>query len=187
MTQPTTTCATVAAGLDAYLAGALDARDCAAIERHAGDCVRCAALLEDATRRPIVFAPAPPPPLAARTLAAVAARRRRRRAGVLAAGLAAAALLVTLAVRPSGPEPVSVVTAVPGGAPAIADDVAMLRTARARADAAARDEFAALDRAARELDAAIEAQPDDVALRAFLASVQARRAELRRRVDEVAT
>jgi len=39
-------CGAMLAGISAYLDGDLDATACQAIERHCGDCPRCAALVE---------------------------------------------------------------------------------------------------------------------------------------------
>ena len=56
------------------------------------------------------------------------------------------------------------------------------RVAARLADQEAQSEFAALDEASRELEAALAAAPADRELRAYLAAVRARRDELARRV-----
>jgi hypothetical protein len=47
-----------------------------------------------------------------------------------------------------------------------------------------RGEFEALDEAAREIQSALAASPNDPELRQFLAAINARRAELERRVKD---
>jgi hypothetical protein len=174
----------------AYHAGTLAESACLELERHAAECAVCEAQLESRSGPlSLVFAPPLPPDLRARTLAAIAshgyaARSSRWMAGV--AAIAAAAVLVVL-VRPREKQAQhlladSAAVAVEdarGGEGGIAPS-----SPGGLAVARARPEFTALDSAARELREALVDSPDDAGLRAFLTSVDARRAELERRVKE---
>ncbi len=62
---------------------------------------------------------------------------------------------------------------------------APMRTALQLASREASPEFAALDAAADELDAALARHPDDSELRAFRATLEARRDELAQRIKSV--
>lgn len=184
------TCQTFETRSASYIAGTLTESESVALELHASECAVCETLLEQRTARSTdSFAPAPPPTLREHTLSAVAARRADTRvrstgippmrwAGVSMAIAAAALLMVTTrprekqAQRPAVDS--SVVTTTGTGAAAITGI----------ADERARSEFSALDDAARELREALAATPNDAQLRGFLASVNARRAELERRVRD---
>ncbi len=69
-------------------------------------------------------------------------------------------------------------------APILDHDIGFVYTAARVAIAQAQAEFEVLDNAAQELEAALTQTPNDRELRAFLASVRARRDELTRRVRE---
>ena len=173
----------------AYLAGALSEADAREVEAHAASCAACEALLDSRTRRDLsAFAPALPPELRMQTLAAVRARSTARSAARRwwAGGIAAAAAVVVLTlgvVRSVTHRSSDLADVAPAGAAvAVVDGPAA--TAATLAVRSSRGEFAALDEAARELEAALAATPDDAELRAFLASVTARRAELERQVKD---
>lgn len=204
MTTPLAmTCADVDVALDAYLSGAMDDARAAAVETHVAGCARCEAMLEQATRLDVsAFAPAMPDDLKARTLAAVAERpRAATSAAVTRAGrtwrmwsaVAACAAVVTVAVLRSTPAtPETVVDSVASAAtvPEIDETMpqaTMLRGARSMAQQQAASEFESLDAAAREIDAALEAAPDDREMRAYRDAIRARRAELADKIAEAAS
>lgn len=132
-----------------------------------------------------------------------------RRRWAFAASLAAAAVLVVSVVlrdvsvdasRDSSRDPNAVVmsgsSVVSDPASASAPNEAMraaldaagsapMRTALQLASREASPEFAALDAAADELDAALARHPDDAELRAFRAALDARRDELTQRIRSV--
>ena len=179
--------------LAAYLAGELSEHDARALEAHASACDACEHRLEAATTVTAwSFAPPVPPGLRDDTLRAVRERRaqavtssreRRRWFGAFT-GLAAAALLA-IAVFSSRRTPVAaadttLAVALPDGR----DTAMQLMADVLSADSEARTEFAALDAAAAELRSAMEGAPNDPELRAFLAAVTDRRAELAQRVKD---
>lgn len=171
----------------------------------------------DAVASVAAFAPPLPPTLRAETMAAVAratppggratARAWRRWGGAGSALLAAAAVLVVV-VRVHGTDAGALPDALSGTASratarladgagqVVADSgpvaneplmAPVMRRAARLAGEPAQGEFQALDAAAAELEAALEAAPDDATLRDGLASVRARRAELTRQVREAAS
>ena len=179
-------CADVARLRDAYVAGALDERTARTVEEHAASCEACGDVLEALTRVSVAdFAPLPPQESRERTLAAVRRRRAARRAPWWGGALAAAAAVTAFAIGPwrgdergsTTPAAVAVVEVAGDSAPSPAT-IAAARSA---------SEFEALDAAARELQQALDATPDDDELRDFLASVRARRAELAQRVKDAAS
>ncbi len=159
--------------LESYLRGDLDLGGVSAVETHAAGCTRCERLLD--ARTAVALSPlivAPPAEVRPAVLSAIREARWRRgwrRAGGLAA-VAAAAIMLLMA-QPNRKR----ASDVPGGASIL------LAAERAR------PEFAALDQAARELEAALRAQPNDPELQAFLASVHARRAALSRLIRDAAS
>jgi acyl-CoA synthetase (NDP forming) len=142
-------------------------------------------------------------PLAVPTPATSQAQRARslRQRWAFAASLAAAAVLVvSVALRRDTERPAQVAgnttsptndttrTAVraPSELPDLANvSSAPMRTALQLASREASPEFAVLDAAAEELDAALARTPDDAELRAFRAALDARRDELAQRVRSV--
>ena len=190
------TCQEFETQIASYMDGSLSDAESAAIEEHASTCATCEVRLEQLTLRSMVaFAPALPPPMREQTLSAVAARResenaklnaRVRVSGVrpmrwVAAGAAiAAAAVLMIVVRPREKQ-AQRVYADSSKAAAVVVDTA---SSAGMADERARPEFTALDNAARELRAALVATPDDAQLREFLATVNARRGELERRVKD---
>ena len=182
--------------LDDYLAGTLSEGEALAIEAHAASCARCEDRLEAATRRPVELVGALPATLREDTLRAVAVARtvppqhvaRKVRApwawagGITAIAAAALVYIVTQRTVPSPPHNVDS-TRSPAVATAIDSEIPSRERAAARlADQEAQSEFAALDEADKELEAALAAAPADRELRAYLSAVRARRDELARRV-----
>jgi len=196
-----------------YLAGSLPEDVAVALEAHAAQCPACEARFEAATRRALSFAPELPPGLRDSTLRAVATRRsgadraatshversvRWRAGGGMAALAAAAVLIVFVLTRVDRRE-----AATGGGrlvdtarvatvaadspvtdAPRMDGEIGPMQSASRIAESQARSEFAELDAAARELEAALAASPTDRELRGFLSTVRARRDELSRRVKD---
>ena len=128
------------------------------------------------------------------------ARRLRQRWAFAASLAAAAVLLVSVALRRDTERPAQVAgnTASPTidttrtavRAPSELPDLtnvssAPMRTALQLASREASPEFAVLDAAAEELDAALARTPDDAELRAFRAALDARRDELTQRIRSV--
>lgn len=190
------TCQEFETQIASYMHGSLPEAQSLALEEHASECAACEARLDALTARSTdAFAPALPEALRAQTLAAVAARRangpspsdvnvrpnssRGMRWVGAAAAVAAAAVLVVL-VRPPEQQAQRIY------ADSAKTTVAAVDTSSSGglADTRAQPEFTALDDAARELRAALVATPDDAQLREFLATVNARRAELERRVKD---
>ena len=167
------TCAELDMALETYLRGGLDASRTLALETHAAGCNRCAQVLDARTR--VTLAPLavePPAELRAGVLTTIrAARRRGRWRHVTVAAAIAAAAVVVLVSRPTPKQ----ATDAPGAA------------STALAAERARPEFVALDEAARELEAALRADPGDAELRAFLATVHERRAALARLIRDAAS
>jgi len=142
-------------------------------------------------------------PRALSTPATPQARRARslRQRWAFAASLAAAAvLLVSVVLRRDTERPAQVAgntasptvgtSGSPTGLPSNLPDLdnvssAPMRTALQLASREASPEFAVLDAAAEELDAALARTPDDAELRAFRASLDARRDELTQRIRSV--
>ncbi len=164
------TCAELDLDIDAYLRGDLDDQRATELELHAASCARCEAVLDAATIPGVMPDIAPPPTLRADTLAAVQRARTAhgRRRWTLPVGVAAAAVLVLMVLQPApkraADNPGNPVTSI--------------------AESRARPELAELDAAERELNAALQAEPDDADLRGYLAAVTARRAALTRLVRE---
>lgn len=166
--------------LTAYMSGSLSSAECWRMEQHAAGCAACETLMESTTVRPVdAFAPVIPTELRARTLSAVVSRGRGRRAVRWVQGmalLAAASLaIVTLRPREKRAQPVH------GNS---VQDTLRRSDGAASALARAQSEFQALDDATRELQSALATAPNDRQLGAFLTSVNARRAELERRVKD---
>ena len=189
------TCQDFETQIASYMDGSLSDAESAAIEEHASTCATCEVRLEQLTARSMVaFAPALPPTMREQALSAVAARREsentklnarvhvsgvRPMRWVVAATAVAAAAVLMMVVRPREKQ-AQRVYADSSKAAALADTA----TSAGMADERARPEFTALDNAARELRAALVATPDDAQLREFLATVNARRGELERRVKD---
>jgi hypothetical protein len=197
-------CETVHAQIAAYRAGTLDADAAWQVEWHAAHCEPCDALLDapldlepqawlraenipsraerDAMRGAILGS-------RGATQAAVTVRSRARWAW--AVGIAAAAAVVVMVIgdaRPPAPvQAVSVDRATPRPS-STGVDIASASMVRARELAAigAAEQFAALDAAARELDAVRARRADDAELRAFRGTLEAQRRELARLVASVA-
>lgn len=167
------TCTELDMALESYLSGDLDAPSALALEMHAAGCARCERELDARTRVALLpLAVDPPAEVRPVVLAAIRdARRRGRWRRLAGAAAVAAAAVVVLMSQPARKR----ASSVPGGA-SIA-----LATERAR------PEFEALDQAARELEEALRARPDDPDLRAFLATVNERRAALARLVRDAAS
>ena len=196
MTNPDTIrCDDLERSLDDYLAGRLSERDAIALELHAASCARCEARLEAVTRRPVDLSAALPATLREDTLRAVESARTGsrgrhaqpiRRSWAWTGGLtaiAAAALIYVVTQRTVPPQEVIDSTRSSAVATATEPDVPSRERAAARlADQEAQSEFAALDEAGKELEAALAAAPADRELRAYLSAVRARRDELARRV-----
>lgn len=143
------TCAECDARFDAWLAGTLPEAEARAMEAHAAECAACEARLDAASRVPVGVPAeiAPPPAVRDAVLREVRGRRARRRWGawiVLAGGATAAALLL-ITLRPREKR----ASDVPDGA------AWLLAAERAKAS------FTELDGAERELQAALQAHPDD--------------------------
>ncbi len=179
------TCHEFETQLDAYAHGTIDEEAAAALELHASECHACETRIDGLPRvSPVAFSPALPPGLRAVTLAAVEQTRvqRTRRRWVVGAALAAAALITIVALprlaRVAAP---GTVASAPHVAPRDQSLAGVLATERAVT------EFNAIDAAARELRAALDAAPGDAQLRAFLASVTSQREQLRRRVEDART
>jgi anti-sigma factor RsiW len=166
-------CNELDAALASYLRGELDSARTLALETHAAACERCERLLDARTTVPLrPLAVEPPAEVRSVVLATIRDARRRgrwRRLGGAAA--VAAAAVVVLVSWPAQKE----ATNIPGE---MSVDMAAER---------ARPEFAALDEAARELEAALRAAPDDRDLQAFLATVNERRAALARLIQDAAS
>ena len=189
------TCQEFETQIASYMDGSLSDAESAAIEEHASTCATCEVRLEQLTLRSMVaFAPALPPTMREQALSAVAARREsentklnarvhesgvRPMRWVVAATAVAAAAVLMIVVRPREKQEQRVY-ADSSKAAALVDTA----TSAGMADERARPEFSALDDAARELRAALVATPDDAQLREFLATVNARRGELERRVKD---
>jgi len=203
-------CAAFDHALPTYLTGQLSDEDAVQVESHAASCVRCEALLEESTRVPTSnFLPPLPSTLRAPIMTAVAASSHpgaspvfsdRARSsvhrfhaphaawrwpiGTAATLLSAAALFMFMRLQqqPDVPAPSSVSGTMPG-ANAYPDNAAMGSAARLASDRA-RAEFKLLDAAAREIEDALQASPNDAELRGFQSVVGARRSELTQRVKE---
>jgi hypothetical protein len=204
-----TTCATGARTFDAYRRGTLGEAESWAYEVHAAECAECSGRVGGLGA---VVAPIARPNAAVRasTLARVAGAARngttgRRRAGVLGTvvALALAASLAVILARPFASHESwnsrveraiatrdsldasrLVYTALsPEESAAVARNGLLFASASIAARQAA-PEFAALDSAAVELDAALRISPDDAELRRFRAAIRARQEELRLRVKE---
>ena len=204
-------CAAFDHALPTYLTGQLSDEDAVQVESHAASCVRCEALLEESTRVPTSnFLPPLPSTLRAPIMTAVAASSHpgaspvfsdRARSSVhrfhaphaawrWPIGTAAATLLAAAALfifvrpqrKPDVPAPSRVSVTMPG-VNAYPDNAAMGNLARLASDRA-RAEFLLLDAAAREIDDALQASPDDAELRGYQSVVGARRSELTQRVKE---
>ncbi len=196
-----------------YLAGQASARVVQRVEFHASHCARCEVALDNATRRDFVFSPALPPELresvrrsiastpalsivrddASETATPPQTQRSWSVARVVLPVLAVAAALAIVVVSARDEPTDSRATVVaadsrdniaPITSPTLDNDIGFVYTAARVASAQAQAEFAALDDAAQELEAALANTPNDRELRAFLASVRARRDELTRRVRE---
>lgn len=157
-----------------YLAGTLSEPECRTLESHVADCATCEAKLGALTRIPIAAQVIVPPiGLRATTLGAVTARRAasRRRRWIVTGAVAVSAAMVLLAIQPAGKRAQD----VPGGASIL------YATERAK------PEFEALNAAAAEVDAALRAQPDDAALRAFKGTIEERRSAIARQIREAAS
>ena len=190
----TTRCDHLDGSLDEYLAGTLSEAEALSLEAHAASCARCEPRLDAATRRAVVLSAVPPASLREDTLRAVAAARtvpRRatrhtRATWAWTGGLTAiaAAVLVYVTQRTERPRPDRQdSTANSAVATAAEPEIPSRERVAARlADQEAQSEFAALDEAGRELEAALAAAPADHELRAYLSAVRARRDELARRV-----
>lgn len=158
----------------AYLAGTLPELSAREFESHAASCTACEARLDALTRIPrLAQAIALPGALRAITLGAVAARRvsTRRRRWILTGAAAACAAFVMLASQPARKRAQD----VPGGASVL------------YAAERAKPEFEALDAAAAEVQAALRINPDDAALRAFMGTIEERRAAITRQIREAAS
>jgi len=167
-----------------YLARATSDAETALMEAHASGCAVCGPRLEAATRRDVTsFAPPLPPELRARTLSAVHERKRARpRSHVWQyGGFAAAAAIVAMVLFNA---PVLSDWKAPSASPVAAGDSLAATSAAVLATRSSRGEFEALDEAAREIQSALAAAPNDPELRQFLAAINARRAELERRVKD---
>ena len=190
------TCQEFETQIASYMDGSLSESQSLAVEEHASTCAVCDARLEGLSVRSTAgFAPALPAELRAQTLAAVATRRARAHAGTAAkvqgprvrpmrwvgavAAFAAVAVLMVIA-RPREKQAQRIYADSSRAGVALPDTT----SSAGLADERARPEFTALDDAARELRAALAASPDDPQLRDFLATVNARRAELERRVKD---
>jgi hypothetical protein len=189
------TCAQCARALTAYCSGALSEQEAAAVEWHAAHCAHCEAELEAATRLPPSLLSVDTPPelrgqllqvVSASSSVASAAHRHRTkqenrtplrwwRPTLLASALAAAVLIVVI-WRPPQPELVD-------GEPTANASIDGVRT-MARSQAAS--EFESLAAAAKEIDDALRAAPDDREMQSYRDAVQARRAELAERVEAAA-
>lgn len=163
-------CATLEARLDAYLAGRLLAAEAEALEDHAGSCARCAEILEQRTRLPVMLPRELPPPAGVRAATlrriSVGTRRRRTRQVVRSAAIAAALLIVWGITRPD-------------------DKSAMMRAREsesplAMAESRAFAEFEALARAQRQVETAIAAADPDGRAR-----LEEQRARLARQYDQL--
>ena len=169
---------------DAYARGALRDDAAAVLEQHAAECATCAMRLERLPHVDVsMFAPALPIALREATLAGVRARRAQStQRKWLGGGLIAAAAVFAVLTIPR---------LTRGGAGVVASSGDSLVRPPASAAALAADrattEFEAIDAAERELRTAIAAAPEDAQLRAFLASVNAQREDLRRRVEAAHT
>ncbi len=165
-------CTALDAHLADYLAGRLDDATASALERHAGECDRCAALLEARTRLDVTLPPEldPPPALRAAILAHPPRRRPARRVRWLVPpALAAMLLLGLMFTRP--------VTKGAQGRPVENVPGAM---AASRADG----EFARLATARGEVAAALRASPGDRALQDALDRLDNQRRTLENIVRE---
>ena len=167
------TCATVAAQLEPYLAGQLSEADSEALELHASECDRCGPLLEERGRLDLALARevAIDPVHRDRVMTRIASRQRAvtRRQWWVPVAMAASALLVFGLLRPpvkSGQGPV-----VEGSPAAIAAE---------RADG----EFRHLDAARAELRDAIAKSPDDPMLHRALERLDAQRKSLENLIRE---
>jgi hypothetical protein len=196
-----------------YLAGQASERLVQRVEFHASHCARCELLLDNATRQAVVFSPTLAPEVRESVMRSIVsvpalsivrdgksknatppqAQRSRPVARIVLPLLAVAAALAVVVVSARDEPTESSATAVaadsteeiaPITAPLLDHDVGFVYTAARVASAQAQAEFAALDDAAQELEAALAQTPNDRELRAFLASVRARRDELTRRVRE---
>jgi len=204
-------CAVFDHALPTYLTGRPSDEDAEQVESHAASCARCEALLEESTRFPTGdFLPPLPSTLRAPIMTAVAASSHPRARPVVSdrarddvhmfhaphaawrwpIGTAAATLLTAAALfmfirpqqQPDVPAPSRVSGTMPG-ANAYPDNAAMGNAARLASDRA-RAEFKLLDAAAREIEDALQASPDDAELRGYQSVVGARRSELTQRVKE---
>jgi hypothetical protein len=167
-----------------YLSRATSGDETAMLELHAAECAVCGPRLEAVTRRDVSsFAPPLPPHIRERTLAAVHERKRARpRSHVWQyGGFAAAAAIVAMVLinAPATRDPIAPSSPSLAGADSLATTSAFVLATRS-----SRGEFEALDEAAREIQSALASTPDDPELRQFLAAIQARRAELERRVKD---
>ncbi|MCU0634574.1 MAG: zf-HC2 domain-containing protein [Gemmatimonadaceae bacterium] len=197
-------CAQVTAMLPAYARGTLPDAASRALERHAADCAACGVVLDgqgaDAPPSVTLDALVAAHPLSMVERAAlrrdilgrVAPRRWSRRARTVAVLGAMAAALAVIVVRFSGAPDRD---AEPGlrvidghatsGSGATVVTSAPMAAAERLARAYAAPAFAELDTAAREVEQAMRAAPDDGALRAFRVALDDRRRELESRVARV--
>ncbi len=206
----TPACTVFDGALTDYLAGRLPEHDAERLESHAMDCARCERVLDLGTQVPIAdFNPplpvairgavlaeigAPPRPASARTVVTRIADRRWPIAGGALIAASAAILLLrssngleqrTEGTRVSIDAPAYAPSAIPPSAiPPSYEGNAAMESASQLASDRARTEFESLDAAAREIEGALQASPDDEQLRAYLSSVRARRGELMLRVRE---
>lgn len=194
-------CDLVSSQVAAYLDGTLSPEAASRLEWHAASCAKCEVLLETATTRPMTYAPALPASLKVPTLAAVDAQRqlqharhqrnlRWRRGGIVVTLAAAAVLVVTVVTRNGGLTNDPLMVADSGrvtSSPSAPLKSGVMREAESMAKVQAAPEFSALDAAMQELDAALEATPDDAELRRYRSTIRTRRDELERRVRDAAS
>jgi hypothetical protein len=167
------TCAELDARLPRYLDGTLEPEACEALEIHAGDCERCAPILEERTRRsvPLAFELAPGASHREAVLARVARSPHsvRSRRWAIPMAIAAGLLVVFGLTRP----PVK-----SGQAPPAAGSPAAI--AAERADG----QFQQLDAARAELREALRSSPGDPGLQQALDRLDAQRRSLENLVQE---
>jgi anti-sigma factor RsiW len=166
------TCAECIQRMSAWRDGTLTDAEARELEAHAASCERCGAELEVLSRVGSVAREIEPPPgLRDATLRAVERQRTRTRWQRTATGVAAIAALafIAIALQPHRKS----ASDFPGAGRVL---LAMDR---------ARPEFAELDRAERDLDAAIAASPNDADLSAARQRVRRQRDLLQQLVDQV--
>lgn len=157
----------------AWHAGTLTETEARALEAHAAACPGCAAALEAAPPLPRPAVPPLPDALRATVLGAVAARRARRHT-MRVAGMVAVAAVAVIAVQLATPRTKSGQDRPNGASHLLAAD-------------RARPQFAALDRAERELEAALRDAPGDTDLAGRLRTLRESRGALQRLVRDAAT